>query len=174
MGRFGVSLDDAANLAKYVTDTPELAMEGMYTHFSAADDDDMLYHVEHQVQNLDSVVESTRAQGIKVPMVHCANSAATMRGTQFHRDMVRVGISLYVWLCNLARHSPALTYSVVQVRPATRHWRCCSARGLPPSAVMAHPSRASEASAQGAQRGVWQHIHGRARRELCSGAYWIW
>ena len=100
MGRFGAPLDEAVEVGRGIAAAKSeggsggLKLEGVYTHFSVADDDELLPFTRQQVARLDDTVASLRSAGVEVPMVHCANSAACMRGPEFHRDMVRMGISL--------------------------------------------------------------------------------
>ncbi|SFK09774.1 alanine racemase [Halobacillus dabanensis] len=69
-------------------------VEGVFTHFSDADNEDPAY-TEQQFHHFLSVVEEVENIHGEIPIVHCCNSAATIAFPHMHMDMVRVGISLY-------------------------------------------------------------------------------
>ena len=66
--------------------------------------------------------------GIDPGIVHCANSAATVRYPQVHFDMVRWGVSLY------GLHTCQETRSMINLKPAMSvHARITDTRTLPMS-----------------------------------------
>ncbi|QAS53629.1 alanine racemase [Halobacillus litoralis] len=69
-------------------------VEGVFTHFSDADNEDPAY-TEQQFHDFLNVIEEIEKQYGAVPVKHCCNSAATIAFPHMHMDMVRVGISLY-------------------------------------------------------------------------------
>jgi alanine racemase len=94
MGRLGdreaggiVRLADAAAADERV----ELA--GIWTHFATADEEDETY-LRSQLDRFRAVAEplAERHPGV---CLHAANSAATLRGPEFHFGMVRCGIAIY-------------------------------------------------------------------------------
>lgn len=87
MGRSGVRWDDVDELGAAV-DTP--SFEGCYTQFHSADRSDG--SAERQLERF---VEAVRRLPRRPPLVHVANSAAALRGTQFAFDLVRPGVFLY-------------------------------------------------------------------------------
>jgi alanine racemase len=94
MGRLG-ERDPAAllELARRCAADEAIEIAGVWTHFATADDPDDGFLAEQLAAFL-PVAESIR--GI-VPgcTVHAANSAATLRDTEAHFDMVRCGIAIY-------------------------------------------------------------------------------
>ena len=87
MGRSGVRWDEVDELGAAV-DTA--SFEGCYTHFHSAERRDG--SAERQLERfLDAVGTLPR----RPPLLHVANSAAALRGTQFAFDLVRPGIFLY-------------------------------------------------------------------------------
>lgn len=93
MGRLGLLPDQARAFLADVSALGGLRLEGVYTHFSVADEDP-LYTAE-QARLFRSVVEPVRAAGIHLPYVHAANSAATLVSPALHFDLVRVGLAMY-------------------------------------------------------------------------------
>lgn len=94
MGRLGVPPSAAGDFAKAVSQFPNLIIEGTFTHFSKADSQDKSYTLK-QFEAFQSALGSIESRQIKIPLKHCANSAATLDLPQTHLDLVRVGISLY-------------------------------------------------------------------------------
>lgn len=94
MGRLGVQAGDAAELAARVATLPSLELEGVFTHFAKADSRDKSF-TRQQFAAFMEALDAMRAAGIRVPIRHCCNSAATLDLPEMHLDMVRVGIALY-------------------------------------------------------------------------------
>ncbi len=76
---------------------PGLVVEGIFTHFSVADSDVPAHQAAHRgpVGRLSAVLAELRSLGIAIPLVHAANSAATLSQPASHFTMVRLGIALY-------------------------------------------------------------------------------
>ncbi len=94
MHRFGATPDRVLDIARAIVSHPELRLAGVMTHLAASDDPDPTFAME-QAATFDRCVASLRDAGIEVPAEHIANSAATLRFPDLHRDMVRVGIAMY-------------------------------------------------------------------------------
>ncbi|MCU6710532.1 alanine racemase [Paenibacillus sp. J5C_2022] len=95
MSRIGVqSIEEAVQLAELAARSPQIKLEGLFTHFASADDDNAAY-TEQQFQTFLAFADALRERGIPVPIRHCCNSAAAMRYPAMHLDMVRIGIALY-------------------------------------------------------------------------------
>ena len=77
-----------------ISKLPYLEIDGLFTHFAIADDDDDEYTML-QYNRFNTLCSRIREAGVKVPLCHCCNSAALMRFPEFHMDMVRPGIILY-------------------------------------------------------------------------------
>lgn len=76
---------------------PNLEAEGIFTHFSSADEDgeeDGAYTRE-QFALFCKVLKALEEQGRTFPLRHCANSGALARYPEMYLDMVRPGIALY-------------------------------------------------------------------------------
>jgi alanine racemase len=72
---------------------PSLRLEGIYTHFAAAAGDSPF--TRRQYQLFCGVVEELQERGVRIPLRHVCNSAATLLYPELHLDMVRVGNLLY-------------------------------------------------------------------------------
>lgn len=94
MNRVGFQKKTATEQIKELVSFKGLILEGIYTHFSSADEKDSEY-TNRQFQDFIDIIEQLRKIGIMIPLKHACNSAATISYPRMHLDMVRVGIALY-------------------------------------------------------------------------------
>ncbi|MDD2573505.1 MAG: alanine racemase [Firmicutes bacterium] len=95
MGRIGMlpgedSIDTVSNIYKL----QGIIIEGIFTHFSVADERDKTYTRE-QYKKFIGFTDALKAKGIDIPLRHAGNSAASIDLPDMHLDMVRPGIILY-------------------------------------------------------------------------------
>jgi alanine racemase len=93
MGRLGLLPGEVVRFAATLQSIPGLALEGLFTHFSVADSD--LDYTQWQIDRFDEVLEALAQEGINIPLVHAANSAAILALPQSTYTMVRLGIAMY-------------------------------------------------------------------------------
>lgn len=94
--RYGAPPAEVPTLVRLLRGLPSIRVEGIYSHFSSADDADR-HHTEEQLHRLHEVVaavESVDGSGWRPPIVHAANSAASLREPTTWLHMVRLGICL--------------------------------------------------------------------------------
>jgi len=92
MSRLGVFPDAAGAAAvERVASTPGVEVEGIYTHFAAADEADKS-HARHQFELFLGFLDGLRRRGLEFPLRHAANSAALLDMPETHLDMVRPGV----------------------------------------------------------------------------------
>ncbi len=77
-----------------ISQLPSLKIDGMFTHFASADEEDGGY-TQMQYERLTGLAERLSAQGIDIPTKHAGNSAAIMKFPEMQLDMVRAGIIMY-------------------------------------------------------------------------------
>lgn len=94
MGRLGIPAESALALAEHISETPGVLLEGVFTHFARADELDNTTS-DHQEKIFRSVILELEARGLRPPLVHAANSAASLARPSAHFDMVRLGIAMY-------------------------------------------------------------------------------
>ncbi len=94
MGRLGVQPEAALNLARHCAASPGARLEGLFTHFARADEDDPAPSL-CQERRLAQAVEALAAAGLRPKLVHAANSAAALRLPSARLDLVRLGIAMY-------------------------------------------------------------------------------
>lgn len=93
MGRLGILPNDAMGLFRNLTRMTHLEIEGIYTHFASADEDDVF--TANQVEVFKEVMRPLKASGFKFKYIHAANSAGLIASSENHFNMVRAGIALY-------------------------------------------------------------------------------
>ncbi len=96
MGRIGITPDDEGlEFVKKVLERDELEIEGVFTHFAKADETDKAsaYAQYERFKRFTDRIENEL--GYKIPIKHCANSAAILEMRDVRMDMVRAGITLY-------------------------------------------------------------------------------
>ncbi len=93
--RQGLALADALALAERVRALGGLALEGVTTHFADIEDSTDHRFAHGQLTALHEARRALAAAGHAVPMVHAANSAATILDERTRGDLVRVGIAAY-------------------------------------------------------------------------------
>lgn len=94
MSRLGISPDAAVSFVKRLQGLPGIEIQGIYTHFAAADDPDDRY-TRWQWQRFSWVLLELSNAKIDIPIKHCANTAATFLMPETHLNMVRVGLGIY-------------------------------------------------------------------------------
>lgn len=94
MSRLGMPWEEAVTFVAAVQALPQLTIASLYSHLATADDPDpTVMRLQHQ--RYEAAIATLRAQGIALPRLHLANTAATLADPRFHYDMVRVGLGLY-------------------------------------------------------------------------------
>lgn len=93
MGRIGVTtIEDLMNLYKAISSSDNLLVDGVFTHFATADEEDETYF-NHQVSKFEQFISSLP---VKPRIVHAANTATMLiKDQQLQYDAVRFGISMY-------------------------------------------------------------------------------
>lgn len=95
MSRIGMPANaQSAQLIAQIAALPHLVTEGMFTHFARADEADKTSALS-QLSQFQQMVRLTRQAGVRIPYVHCSNSAAIIDLPQANMDLVRAGIILY-------------------------------------------------------------------------------
>jgi len=94
MSRLGISPADAPSLLESAAQLPHLQIEGLFTHFARADEDDPSPS-DQQEALFHGLLDTLEAARIRVPLVHAANSAASLTRPSVHFNCVRVGIAMY-------------------------------------------------------------------------------
>ena len=95
MGRIGArtgqELEEVIQALKY---TPEVHLEGTFTHYACADSQDLSY-TRRQFESFQEALRLLQDAGLDPGLRHTANSAACLGLPWTHLDMTRPGLSLY-------------------------------------------------------------------------------
>lgn len=93
--RQGVPMEETLSFVRYALSFPEIEIEGIATHFANIEDTADHSYAQYQLENFRRVIAELEKNGIKIPIAHCANSAATILFPETHFGMVRPGIGVY-------------------------------------------------------------------------------
>ncbi|MDO4766250.1 MAG: alanine racemase [Eubacteriales bacterium] len=95
MGRLGFFTDSFSLQAiKELATLSHLQIDGIFTHFSKADEENPEY-TNVQIEEFCNFVDTLKAEGIAIPHVHASNSAGILHHPRAHFNLVRAGIILY-------------------------------------------------------------------------------
>lgn len=99
--RQGVCSEDLIPFARYIKSFNNIELEGISTHFANIEDTTDHSFAELQIKRFEKAACDLAAEGIDIPIKHCANSAATILFPKTRFQMVRLGISGYgMWPSN--------------------------------------------------------------------------
>jgi len=95
MGRLGVlGHEEAIVFIEKAMAIPTIEVEGIFTHYSKADEADKTY-TSLQYDRFHAIENHVRNEGWNIPIIHAANSAGGMETPQWSGNMVRLGIAMY-------------------------------------------------------------------------------
>ena len=95
MTRIGFQVTEHdADVAAKIADLPHIELEGMFTHFSCADQEDKTY-CSMQMEKYDKMTALLAERGVTIPLRHICNSAGIMEFDDHRFEMVRSGIITY-------------------------------------------------------------------------------
>ena len=92
MGRIGISPSSVSAFIRRALSLNHVKMEGIFTHFSAADIDPG--YTRSQFSAFSAVMEESKVGRDKI-IYHCSNSSAMLKYGKFHLSMVRPGLCLF-------------------------------------------------------------------------------
>lgn len=130
MGRTGFFPREAEALVTAIARLPGLRLGGLFTHYPVSDTDPAV--TLEQCRRFGMVVDTLRASGIDIPLVHSANSAALIAVPETHMQMVRPGLIAY-------GHYPSSAGRPIGVRPVMS-WRSrlVQVRRVPPGTTVSY------------------------------------
>lgn len=95
MGRIGFLPDKESVEEVYkISKLPNISIEGLFSHFSTADERDKAY-TNSQLEKYDTFYNELIKKGVNIKIRHIANSAAIIDMPETHYEAVRPGIILY-------------------------------------------------------------------------------
>lgn len=93
LGRLGVMADQVVPLFRQLMGLRHLEVEGIYTHFSSADED--AEYTAQQLEQFKNVLRPLRASGFQLRYIHAGNSAGLLGHPDPLLNMARPGLLLY-------------------------------------------------------------------------------
>ncbi|MEO3945607.1 alanine racemase [Gorillibacterium sp. CAU 1737] len=95
MGRLGLQeTNQAVSYIKRTMAVPSVKVEGLFTHYACADEEDKTVTVG-QYERFKAVVDAFAEQGVLFPYIHAGNTAAAIDTPDLTYNMVRLGIGMY-------------------------------------------------------------------------------
>lgn len=95
MGRLGLFPEEALPAARKIQASRWLHLEGLMTHFAAAEDPAEDPFTREQIARFRAVSDALVQAGIRVPIRHAAATAGALRFAEARFEMIRVGLGLY-------------------------------------------------------------------------------
>tara|TARA_Y100000589_G_scaffold224477_1_gene212047 strand:+ start:4974 stop:6170 length:1197 start_codon:yes stop_codon:yes gene_type:complete len=114
MSRLGFEPKRFIDSFKKILSFENIKLDGIYSHLASADD--MNAHDDNSFANTQrkkflKVLSDVKIEEQPSIKIHLANSAATLLGSQYHFDMVRVGLSMY-------GYNPLKINTILNLKPA--------------------------------------------------------
>jgi alanine racemase len=94
MGRIGIAPEDAYEFVTMLRGLPGIDVQGLMTHFADADLREKEFAAK-QMRRFGSLMRDLTENGISIPLIHAANSAAVLDYHHALFTMVRPGLMLY-------------------------------------------------------------------------------
>ena len=95
MSRLGFGINEqSAETIKRISKMPNVNMEGIFTHFTKADEKDKSF-TKKQIQEFVWMTERLKEKNVRFTYEHCYNSAGIIDVPEANFDIVRAGISTY-------------------------------------------------------------------------------
>ncbi|MFJ8528969.1 alanine racemase [Bacillus sp. NPDC094106] len=94
MSRIGLQEEEVLPFLEELKNMKYIEVEGMFTHYSTADEVDKTY-TNMQMNLFEKAVNTAKELGIHLPYIHSSNSAGSMELGNTFQNMVRVGIGIY-------------------------------------------------------------------------------
>jgi len=135
MGRLGVWPEQAAKLAEQIRALPGVQLEGLFTHFAAAEDDAAFTRL--QAERFHAAVAATTRRGSAIPLIHACNSGALLHERDVLFNVVRPGLLVYGVVPPGSRRSPLALAQ--RLRPALA-WKTCVSlvKTVPPGVTLSY------------------------------------
>ena len=143
LNRHGLPLEELVPFAESVRALPNIEVEGLFTHFAAAEEGDTAF----TRSQFDALMDAS-ARLPWIPVRHCSASASILNAPDMKLDMVRAGIAIYGY-----EPAPGIAGDLV----------------LQEGAVAEEPDRADHRCRAGWHRRLRAHVDGRAAVEDRAG-----
>ena len=109
MSRLGFGPGEAFQILQELQTVPEIVVRGLYSHFSESDALDPWY-MQEQTKTFEELLLRLQLAGIKIPLVHLANTVGAFRLPTVSKNLVRSGGGIYGLLKSLPPASLPVSY----------------------------------------------------------------
>lgn len=92
--RLGFMPTEILAIAQFLIKNQFIKITGIYSHFAESDSQDLTF-TNKQLEHFNYALKILKEQGISIPYIHLANTAATLRLAQARGTMIRCGGLLY-------------------------------------------------------------------------------
>lgn len=140
MSRLGIPLSELENFAERLRATPEIELEGVFSHLASSEvlDDP---GTRNQIRCFDEALRTLARHGLNPPLRHLANSSAAIGRPDTWHNFVRPGLAIYGYelpLMNRDGHVLASPLSA-KLQPVLE-WktRIISLRDVPPAQALGY------------------------------------
>lgn len=95
MSRIGFQVtEQSADEIAQIAALPNIIVEGIFTHFSKADETDKTF-TKKQADTYEQMITWLKERQVEIPIHHVSNSAGIVDLPEYNKDIVRAGIILY-------------------------------------------------------------------------------
>ena len=94
MSRYGLEPEKTVDFIRSVIRLPHLRVEGLFSHFAAADDPNLDF-ARRQWERFQAILQELDAAGFHIPQPHICNSAGLVAMPEAHLAAVRPGLLIY-------------------------------------------------------------------------------
>ncbi len=140
MARLGIPLPELENFAERLRATPEIKLEGVFSHLASSEvlDDP---GTRNQIRCFDEALRTLARQGLNPPLRHLANSSAAIGRPDTWHNFVRPGLAIYGYELPFVKRDGSSVSSPVagQLKPVLQ-WktRIISLRDVPPGQALGY------------------------------------
>lgn len=113
--RFGMAPGEVLSFCRKNASLPGIAFEGIYTHFSEADEAEWKI-TEHQFTIFQRTVNQLEKEGYHFPIKHVGASTIALERPDMYGDMIRPGISLFGYTPDIRQESILPLQFVLQLK----------------------------------------------------------
>ena len=94
MTRSGFNMHEDKIIFDYIMKNPFLPIEGIYSHFSTADEGDLSY-AYHQLQEFNRIIKKAKKSLLNFKYIHCSNSGSILNLPNSYFNTIRIGMLTY-------------------------------------------------------------------------------
>ncbi|MBN1872965.1 MAG: alanine racemase [Anaerolineae bacterium] len=122
MSRFGLEPEKALSLVRYISKLPHLVVEGLFSHFATADEEN-LGPARRQLKRFLAILAEIENAGYPISVPHICNSAGVVTLPEAYLAAVRPGILIYGMAPSLYSQPPFPLRPALTLKSTVIHTR---------------------------------------------------